>query len=51
MDILRMVHHNPPEPDDDDELLSTCCGANAEGELHDFDSQEQGEGVEYFGIC
>ena len=35
---------NQKEQDDDKELLSTCCGASALGNIHEFDG-------EHFGLC
>jgi hypothetical protein len=48
-------HLDPPdEPviEDDDELLSTCCGANADGEIHTYENEEEGvDADQHFGIC
>ena len=48
-------HLDPPcEPaiEDDDSLLSTCCTANADGEIQTFENEEEDATADqHFGIC
>tara|TARA_R100000278_G_scaffold122354_1_gene108301 strand:- start:66 stop:356 length:291 start_codon:yes stop_codon:yes gene_type:complete len=40
----KIKQQEEEEEDDDKELLSTCCGASALGNIHEFDG-------EHFGLC